>query len=45
MADPNERVELDTDSARAGETTGAMRYVLGISLVLIIVIFAVLVLR
>jgi hypothetical protein len=45
MADPDERIELNTDEARAGATPGMTRYILGISLVLIIVIFAVMILR
>ena len=40
MADPNqEPIHLDTDEARGGATPGVMRYVLGASLVLIIVAF------
>ena len=45
MTDPNRPTQIDTDAARAGETTGKMRYVLGISLVLIIVIFGILFFR
>ena len=45
MTDPNRPTPIDTDSARAGETTGKMRYVLGLSLILIIVIFAILFFR
>ena len=33
---------LDTDNARAGEAKGKMRYVLGVSLALVVVIFAIL---
>ena len=44
MAD-DEPIHVTTDQARGGATPGVTRYVLGISLVLIIVIFAVLVLR
>jgi hypothetical protein len=40
MADPNERVHLNTDEARAGATPHMTRYILPISLVLVIVIFA-----
>ena len=40
MADNDERVELGTDEARAGTTPGMTRYILGASLVLVIVIFA-----
>ncbi|WP_199743104.1 hypothetical protein [Sphingomonas ginsenosidivorax] len=45
MADPNEQIHVSTDEARAGATPHMTRYILGISLVLVIVIFAVLVLR
>ena len=45
MADPNEQVELNTTEARAGATPGMTRYILGISLVLIIVVFAFLFMR
>ncbi len=45
MTDPNQPTEVTTDDARAGETTGKMRYVLGISLALIIVVFAILFFR
>ena len=45
MTDPNRPTELTTEDARAGETTGKMRYVLVISLVLVIVIFAILFFR
>ena len=40
MAD-EEQVELSTQDARAGSSTHVTRYVLGISLTLIVVIFAV----
>ena len=40
MADPNERIELNTDQARGGATPHMTRYILPISLVLVIVIFA-----
>ncbi|MES2753592.1 MAG: hypothetical protein V4659_02895 [Pseudomonadota bacterium] len=39
MADDNDPVQLDRQDARAGETTGVMRYVLAISLALVIVAF------
>lgn len=39
MAD-EERVELTTDEARGGETPGVTRYVLAISLTLVVVLFA-----
>ncbi|WP_375393385.1 hypothetical protein [uncultured Sphingomonas sp.] len=45
MNDPDKPTELDAVDARAGETTGRVRYVLGISLVLLIVIFAILFFR
>ncbi|WP_174285989.1 hypothetical protein [Sphingomonas bacterium] len=45
MNDPNEPTELGAVDARAGETTGRVRYILGISLVLIIVVFAILFFR
>ena len=32
-----EEVHIDTDEARGGETTGVMRYVLGISLLLAVI--------
>ena len=40
MAD--DRPHLNTDRARAGSTPGVTRYVLGASLLLVIVVFAVL---
>jgi len=40
MADDNKQTHLDTDEARGGTTVGMTRYILGISLVLIIVVFA-----
>ena len=45
MADDNEPTHIATDRARGGATPGVTRYVLGISLVLIIVVFAFLVLH
>lgn len=45
MADPNERIHLETDDARAGATSHMTRYILAISLVLVIAIFAFLVIR
>jgi len=44
MADNDQRVHVETDQARAGSTPGVGRYVLGASLLLIIVIFAALLL-
>ena len=43
MAD--DKIEIDAQDARAGKKLGVMRYVLGISMALVIVIFAVLVFR
>ena len=40
MADNDDRIHLDTDEARAGSTPGMTRYILGASLILVIVIFA-----
>lgn len=40
MANDNEQVHLSTDEARGGATPGMTRYILGASLVLIVVIFA-----
>ena len=45
MADDDEQIHVDTDRARAGATPHMTRYILGISLVLVIVIYAFLVLR
>jgi len=45
MADPNDRIHVKTDDARAGATPHMTRYILAISLVLVIVIFGFLVLR
>ncbi|HEX7656397.1 MAG: hypothetical protein ACTHKR_07720 [Sphingomonas sp.] len=45
MADEDEQIHVDTDRARAGATPHMTRYILGISLVLVIVIYAFLVLR
>jgi hypothetical protein len=40
MTDQDDQVHVDAQDARAGETPGVTRYVLGISLVLIVIIFA-----
>ena len=40
---PEPSVHTDAEHARAGETSGHMRYVLGISLVLAIVVLSVIV--
>ena len=45
MDDPNDPIHVETEDARAGATPHVTRYVLAISLVLIIVIFGVLILR
>ena len=45
MADPNDKTHLSTNEARGGSTPHVTRYVLGISMVLIIVIMAVILLR
>ena len=43
MAD--DKIEIDAQDASAGRPLGVMRYVMGISLVLVIVIFAFLVIH
>ena len=45
MADDNEQIHVSTDRARGGSTPGVTRYVLGISMVLIIAVFAFLVIH
>jgi len=45
MADPNERIHISTEKARAGSTPHMTRYILVISLVLIIAIFGFLIIR
>jgi len=45
MADPNDTVHVNTTEARAGATPGVARYVLAISMILVIAIFAFLILR
>jgi hypothetical protein len=40
----DEQTHLDAQDARSGETSGVMRYVLLISLVLVVVIFAAIIL-
>ena len=45
MPNHDEPIRVETEDARAGSTPGVTRYVLGISLVLIIAIFAFLILR
>ncbi len=41
MADQNDPLHIETDRARAGATPHMTRYILAISLTLIIVIFAI----
>ena len=45
MADDNEPIHINTERARGGSTPGVTRYVLGASLILIIVLFAFIVLH
>ena len=45
MADDNEPIRINTTEARGGATPHMTRYILPISLVLVIVIFAFLVMR
>ncbi|WP_199857242.1 hypothetical protein [Sphingomonas sp. EC-HK361] len=45
MANDEQPIHLDAEDARAGATPHMTRYILAISLVLVIVIFAVLLLR
>ena len=45
MADPNEPIHIDTEDARAGATPHMTRYILAISLVLVIIIFGFVILR
>ena len=40
MADPNDRIHVETDEARAGATPHMTRYILAISLILVVVVFA-----
>lgn len=44
MADQNERVHLETDEARAGSTPRMTRFILPMSLILVVVIFGLLLL-
>ena len=45
MTDPNEKIHVSGQDARAGSTPHMTRYILPISLVLVIAIFAVIVFR
>ncbi|OWK33495.1 hypothetical protein [Sphingomonas dokdonensis] len=40
MANENEHIEVTTDEARAGSTPHMTRYILPMSLILVVVIFA-----
>ena len=44
MAENNDEIHLDADRARAGTTPHIVRYVLGVSLLLIVVIYAIILL-
>ncbi|WP_174297995.1 hypothetical protein [Sphingomonas bacterium] len=39
MADENEPIHVNTERARGGSTPGVTRYVLGVSMILVIAIF------
>jgi hypothetical protein len=39
MADDEKQIHIDTEDARAGSTPHMTRYILGISLILVIVVF------
>jgi hypothetical protein len=43
MENKNNEIHLDREEARAGSTPGIVRYVLGISLVLVVIAFTVIV--
>jgi hypothetical protein len=45
MADTDDQIHVESEQARAGATPHMTRYILGISLVVLIVIYAILVLR
>ena len=45
MADTDEQIHVESEDARAGATPNITRYILGISLVLLIVVYAIIVLR
>jgi hypothetical protein len=45
MADPDDQIHVEGERARAGATPHMTRYILGISLVLLIVIYAIIILR
>ena len=44
MADKEDQVHLDAEKARAGATPGMTRYILAVSLVLVVIVLAVLLL-
>lgn len=39
MTDPNQPTQIEAEDARAGATPHVVRYVLGVSLLLIVIIF------
>jgi hypothetical protein len=41
MVDPNEPMHIDAERARAGATPHMTRYILSVSLILIIIIYAI----
>jgi len=45
MVDPNEQTQLTGEEARSGATPHMTRYILGISLALVIIVFAFLLYR
>ena len=45
MANGDEAKHVDTEQARAGETRHSVRYILAVSLILVIAIFAYLIMR
>ncbi len=44
MAEQDEQIHIDTESARAGATPHVTRYVLGFGLALVIIIYAIILL-
>jgi len=40
MADPDDKIHMSGTNARSGASTHMTRYILGISLVLVVVVFA-----
>ncbi len=41
MDDKSKQTSINTEDARAGQTTGTMRYVLGISLALAVIVMSI----